>query len=435
MNRSEERTRARAKGIAVVDLESVLLSQAPYVLPCIPLSLSECYSLADRYAVSQLWFTPGALAFLGMAKPNPKGQLEAPFYSGLTDLQSSLMPGKSSAWFSIWKKQGHFVELSFPSWEPGSSNPWGRIEFGPELLGELLTFTEATGMLWNRSGAITSDVWLRENNDSKRSHLGVTLHPEVARDQSLEPDLCWTAKEFPARATHCYGFDLNAMYLGAASSLALPVGEFQRSEPVETNELMLSGLPGYWQLIGNNGELTWVTTPTAQYSGQVALDGYYWPGHHRFLEPWYKMLRDARTQLLEEGGPALEAVKAVYRQGIGRLGSTRRKDLSDPLYQPYWRHAVQAEARTRLLRRIGKLSQRPVALDVDCAWFFTSSRTPEAFAKRIGLPLGTGIGQFKVHGSVPGKMAREILSRDGVLALRDPAKWQEKQHRPERKTA
>lgn len=276
-----------------------------------------------------------------------------------------------------------------------------------QLLGEVLEFMDATGTLWRMSGAVTSDAWLRDHYGSK---LRQTEYPEIARDGNLEPDLRWkrdvSARE--KRARFCYAFDANAMYLGAASSLALPVGKMVHSIPPLAN----AEGPAYWHAYPDE---YWAATPTFSMTFEYADDGYWWPEHHRFLEPWYKMLRDARAKLLPYGdSPALQAVKQVYRMGIGRLGSERRSMPNDPLYQPYWRHAVQAQARCNLLRRVDRLAQGPVAIDVDCLYFLTSSPDPAKFAAKIGLPLGERIGEYKLAGTVAGRVARDLLGSDRI---------------------
>ncbi len=136
------------------------------------------------------------------------------------------------------------------------------------------------------------------------------------------------------------------------------------------------------------------------------------------------MVRDARAALPDfaggfgpDRGP-LEAVKAIYAWGAGRLASRtgRSKDLAeDPLFQPYWAWAIIAEARARLHRRLSATKTGPVAIEVDCAWFLTRHASPELFAVREGLPLGESLGQFKSAGACSGAEARDAHGHSNAI--------------------
>lgn len=284
-----------------------------------------------------------------------------------------------------------------------------------ETIRELARFESALGFTWHGTGAITSEMWLRRHWGEKilRTPLPDEVPPRVENNLQM----VYFDRDTSGRYLH--GFDMNAMYLGASSSLALPNGSL-RSWDV-WSDMPLFDTPGYWrtQIVdGDSWSYRWMTTPTLLHLieiGQIVEPdrGYYWAASGRFLAPWYQALRNARTKLITEGGPALAAVKATYAEGIGRLGSTNRAHPeTDPLYQPYWRHAVIAQARTNLLRRIAKLSEAPVVIDIDAIWFSTNGRDPAAFAKRIGLPIGYGVGHFKHKGTMTGSEARALFAEE-----------------------
>ena len=414
-------TRERLPGILAVDAYGPIELGAPgreLDAGWYGRNLGELHDFAKRFGISQIWITANGLKNYGLGERGGNSPFLEAGRLVVPQGQDELRP-----WLSVWERGGHFLEVSIPSWDRGS--PFQRIEFAPELLGELHEFHEATGMLWKRSGAITSDAWLRDHF-AKNHLLKSTEYPEIAEDGNLEPDL-HTRREPEGgekRASRVVAFDVNAMYLGAMSSLALPVGPLGHysaadTHPPEVGYPLVLG-PGYWWSHDH-----WRTTPTAVYHGQTcAGEAYTWSESHRFLEPLYRTLRDARTVLLHRpDSAALEAVKQVYRQGIGRFGSTRRTRDGDPLYQPYWRHAVMAEARCRLLRRIDTLATKPVAVDVDCLYFFAGVKAasdPVRFAREVGLPLDDQVGHFKYAGAMPGKPAREILAGPSIAAaMRD----------------
>lgn len=309
------------------------------------------------------------------------------------------------------------------------TTPFSHLE-GDELESELARFEKALGFPWKGTGAITSELWLR-------NHYGPKLLPTEQPEEipfRVESNLQTVDFEGDTAGRYLYGFDANAMYLGASSSLLLPNGQVRHWK--QWAEMPLPTVPGYWYLYGFD---RWVTTPELLYMVEQGIaypptEGYYWGTNARLLEPWYKALRNARTRLMfpmadpaitevmsthrtPDTSPALAAVKATYAEGIGRLGSTQRTTPNDAGYQPYWRHAVIAQARTNLLRRIAKLSQKPLVIDIDALWFSTNARNPETFAKRIGLPLGYGIGQFKLKGARAGKAARELFATGDVFQV------------------
>lgn len=382
-------------------------------------SLESLFLRAAAAGYRQIWICPSGLMWLALPlELSAAGRVAGRFLeSGGYSTPKGQVLG---SWMSVWSSS-HLLEVSIPSWDPGS--PFRSIDFGPLLLGELAEFSEATGMSWKRSGAITSDAWLRDHF-KRNGLLKPTKYPEIARDANLEPDLHFMRAPEGAekRASKLVAFDVNAMYLGAMSSLALPVGDYEEAHL--RRGLVSESLkwPGYWGTPGG----TYVTSPSLSYSGISAVsDAYWWTESHRFLEPLYRVLRDGRTQLLHRpDSAALEALKQVYRQGIGRLGSTRRSDPDDVLYQPYWRHAVQAEARCRLLRRIDSLGAKPVAVDVDCLYFLTGGRGDFAqlFADKIGLPVDDQIGHFKLSGTSTGSFARHILNGGFIERERDGRK-------------
>lgn len=329
---------------------------------------------------------------------------------------------------------------------------WATGLGGRELFGELWRFERAVGELFVQSGAVTSDVLLRHVHQGKSTRpIRSTAEPEIAVRQNGRPaeagegDLNWSTTEVPAaRWRWVHHFDLNAAYLAAASGLSLPQEGY---EPGPHGDYGPGGrvpsIPGYWRValplpsarstramppiaanVSMRGAATsaWVTTPTLQLAAQLGPvhvhESLMAVGWCQGLTPWYETLRDARAAL--RSGPAYEAVKRVYKAGIGRLGSAHRAREDDPLYQPGWRHHVIAEARGRIYRRLSKCAYPPIALQVDGGWWLSQSKSPEVTAEKLGLPLDPlALGHWKCKGSAPARPARDALgARDPISGLR-----------------
>ena len=355
----------------------------------------------------QIWLHRSALEALELPESIPPPQRER--------VSSPWLEASGVAHLDAWMRfrvGRQTVNVAVPSWETrrqlGERPLWDQPETPETLFAELSAFEGALGHLWVHSGAITSDALLRE-------HWHGRIHRAELPDESFAlPKLEDTDQQTltPAAgrvARWCYAFDLHGMFLGAASGLALPAGPPRAANDGDDP----ARIPGYWHIAGQHGR--WITSPTAAGAAFILDAGWVYPEHHQYLQPWYKALRDARAALRGDS-VAQGAVKAVYTQGIGRLGSSRRTDEADPLWQPYWRHAVVAEARERLRRRIAELGPggTVVAVDTDALFVLSDREDARVLALELGLPLGPGLGQFHVLGRCKGRQATELLAGRGI---------------------
>ena len=367
-----------------------------------PKNLDEIMELAKHFDLRQIWLTREFVKSMGLPERISRDTPDHAFFTHW-NLGSSLTSSKPRHFVVLWEHgNGHTVDVCIPQWE--TAGPWNDYSIAVELLGNLMEFYEATGTLWKHSGGGTSDAWLLAHH---RNKLKQTLYPSIAHDGYMEPDLRF-ADLIPSNGQYVYSFDGNGAYLGAASSLALPVGQFRHD-----NQYTPSA-PGYFRF-GDR----WVTTPTKRlhFSNELPDEAYWWPESHQYLTPWYKMIRDARLKLIKydaANSPQLTAVKEIYKKGIGRFNWNGRNDRTECLFQPYWRHAIQAEARCRIERRIERLAYRPFACDVDNLYFTSPFANPIDAAEAIGLPLGINLGEYKHHGSMFTNEAIEICKEKKV---------------------
>lgn len=388
---------------------------------CEPQSFLELAAICAAHGVEQVWVHEHAREALGWPERLPKMEpgmgWDHAFFSDLGRYESGLRRPGLSHYGRYWVKGWGGLEIHVPSYGPLRHRaPFAGTEGPSELFWALCLYQEATGgrWPWKGTGQMTSDAWLRSRY-VRRERLGPTdVAPPFAEGLAAEMDAQWVRRPIPAyeRRGYLVAFDVNAAYLGAAGAVSCPTG------PIEHRDLFpefAESLPGYWlfepppwQGVGPcpwaERSPCWVSTPTAALMvksyGMTPLEAWVWPEHHAYLRPWADELRDVRAACLEIGGPALGAVKSIYKAGLGRLASVRRSTGAEgnPLYQPYWDQAVTALARCNLHRRLVQLAVEPIGVQVDCLYFLAERPSPHAFAASIGLPIGDGLGHYKVKG-------------------------------------
>lgn len=401
--------------------------------PWHPQTFLELALEARQQGVHSVWIHESGLEPLGLPAAPERGLeldgLEWPWLAE-TGSYASRVPGLAGWGHWSSKELEHAFDLNIPAYvRRRGARPFAGLEDAWALYHAVSLYFEATGSKWQwrGNGAMTSDQWLRRRFRGRHAIASSAVAPPYAEGKAAEVDFQWTRapSSTEARARWLHAFDANAAYLAAAGGVSCPAGELEHvpAGPSGVDERT----PGYWRFDFREYRgpgpspwpavaPLWLTSPAAAYAssrwGLEPLEAWLWPEHHQYLRPWYDDLRRARAIAAEVGGPALEAVKSIYKAGLGRLASSSRaRGEADELFQPYWDQAVTALARCNIHRRIVELDVEPIGVSVDCLYFLTSSPRPEAFAAKIGLPLGDGLGQYKIVGRpVAGREAREALS-------------------------
>lgn len=395
------------------------------------MGLADLLESAARRGITQIWVSPAGQERLRLPVAEPPGPGH-PFFAPPAGWR--LRPSRNAglAWIACQPERGPWVSLVIPAWDRNS--PWHPTCFlnpGGWMIDQAAVIWRHLGVLWHIDGAYTSDQLLRHLH---RRWPEPTVQPPpglwppdgglpAGAEQPVSETRPLDGAERTAR--WCHHFDINGQHLAAASSLKIGHGE-----PVlETGPAFDKGAPGYWELDYGDGDTVWLTTPGAEWELRPDVEGrpprivraWIWDRRSRFLESWYRTLRDARAALLDIPGyhdaglpaakqqPSLRAVKAIYRAGAGRLASQKRNRPDDPFYQPYAYWAIVAEARTRLLLNLTRLTQPPVAIDVDSAWWLTDEPSPQLFAQKIGLIVSSQVGKWKHEGTYPAETVRQAL--------------------------
>ncbi len=251
--------------------------------------------------------------------------------------------------------------------------------------------------------------------------------PEPATASNTERDLDWsreiTADERGREFVHA--FDRGGSYLGPAGGIVVGIGEAQhRTGGVEFDKK----LPGYWLLdsvpesadwraphplipsagVARIDNPIWVTTPTLELAYEMGYElepteAWVWTEHGRFLEPWYKRVRDARAQVIgHRDDPrydtVYETLKNTYTDAIGWLAAEGRFG-GNLGYLPHWRHHVLAKARANVIRRILQIGQTsnqwPVAVYTDTIVYLSDEVDPVTAWPGTNMQLGIDLGQYK----------------------------------------
>ena len=261
---------------------------------------------------------------------------------------------------------------------------------------------------------------------------------------------------------YVHAFDRNGAYLAACSSVLLGLGRPQLYE----NGCAFDDRRAGWWLIDvpaheewrwpsvldpagrSAGTQQWVTTTTLAYA--VKEEGFTPQVHRawlwapeqssRLLEPWYRVLRDARNTLLDSDDPqapvVLEMVKQIYKRTNGWFAAAAAKGT--PAFQPYFHHAIRAASKVGMLHTVKAIGVQSdtwpvVVADTDVLAYASAQRDPVAGwpgrdegKARLGSKLGRGLGGYKPYRS--GSMTQQLSwltgrGWGGREALQDVREW------------
>lgn len=307
------------------------------------------------------------------------------------------------------------------------SGPWADVKAPAEIVDGLELFERHMRIPWRDGIGRTAERLILSTHPRERGGTSLDRNPSTpppCEDGTLEQPYRWrrqlTGRE--ARAEWVHVFDQNAQYLAAWQQVHLGLGEPEQLGPNMYDPKRY----GIWRTNGNPdpcrpfhpgryvrpqpdvSEGDWRTGITLERWAECVdlppiREGWVWPHRARYLRSAAERMRDARAELLEAPGAgaalALDAIKRLYGRQTGRFNMSGRNEFS-PWRRPDFGHAVRAQARVNLHRRLAKLAAAPFAIDVDGLAFLTDVPDPVKWAELLGLPLGTGLGTFTIEHSV-----------------------------------
>lgn len=419
-------------------------------------NVGDLYRLAEQFDLTRVVVHPSAHELLALpARPRTLAPREPMPHAWAEADGYTVRPDGLTPWFRVQPtdrtKPG--VTVAIPGYDSRRTTVWGEAATGGDLFEALSLFQTVTGLDWHHSTNATAgdlfrrethvttwEQYLRAGKKGRKPKVAmlrpVEAMPPPALDPGREQDLRWirslTDTEREAGFVHAY--DGSGAYPNAVSGLELGTGSpVHRPDGPEFDPR----LPGYWRVrvdpaatfddlapalfagypVEDDGSL-WVSTPTLAFARDcgvpfVVEEAYVWTAHRRWLAAWGKSIGGFREELSAIPSPsaalAHQAVKRLYTSGIGALSSSGWDRSRDELFRPDFRHLVMANARMRVLRRIQSVAvssgQLPVAVSVDCLYYVGAEIDPES-ARPMGLPPGTGFGQYKVEGSA--RMAEAV---------------------------
>jgi len=393
--------------------------------------------------------------------PPREGELAAPADNpaAADDWIIAFRPGE-------WTPAGY--SIVFPALDP--RRIWSAAGDDPQALhAALAAFARAVGIAYTRTPQSTGGRLLRALHSGPHATALETatsgkaeLPPPAQRDNGAEiqdAPIMWrrppSADELEActeaNGPYLLTFDMNAQFLRATNGLALGFGPTTHLTGAAAEGYVAAAwragmptaprliAPGYYRVWALHGSPTsgpfarlgiphplyraqhearafappgvWVNAPTVRLLLELRVtfacsEAYTWPTSHRFFDPWYKRLNQARLDLMRDESPAgrlaLDVVKQVYARTVGDLAYARRDD-GDALKRPDWRHAVIAEARALHYRAMLRGLDRgytPVLMTEDTLGWLSSTPDVMGMAARLDLRVSATAGHYKIKDHV-----------------------------------
>lgn len=385
----------------------------------------------------QVWLTASATKRYGLpAAPPEKGSpLALPALKACAADGWELSSATGGSWLNAYRRGGRGLWIVPAEWQHAVAADVLHVagQDARTVAERVGLYVAHVGIPLRVSPAATGLDLLRNvrsNPKSRKLSGPVEPCPPASLGNCESPYAAWSRK--PTSDERAQEFvhliDVNGQHLAAASRLLLGAGQAQHVTGAPAFD---KRRPGYWKVKPptspadvllpdlldpsgtRRGGALWVTTPTLAAALEFGYELepseawlYEASSATAFLDPWYERLRDARTQLLAaredsaDAAAVYDALKATYTHGLGLLASPTQAGRD--LHRPDWWHAVVAEARAKLTRKMrdeGERSGRfPLAIATDALLYASDEPDPVAACPSV-FRIGTGLGQVKVLGT------------------------------------
>jgi hypothetical protein len=409
----------------------------------------------------QVWIMPRLAETLGLSGSAPSRTAESAGHPALARLRLTgwSTSEKLGPWVKVWRGTGRALRLAVVGWQ--DKELCGLVAGEPDawtLAWRIGEFARVVGMPYMVSHGVTGiELLQRHRPKGRRLAVRDAVEPPApaVRRVRAAADFAWRRQPTTdeARLGWLHIYDINGMYLAAASSVRLGLGEARHVEAPTWPVQAASAPPGYWLLdpgepsswslpdlfdptSRGRGGLRWVTTPTLVLAAEMGyriepVEAWLYDrapegmesAHARMLEPWYKALRDARRALFAEGAghdvdvkAVLTTLKRAYAGGVGRLDAKGAEGAR--LYRPDWTHHVMATAGANAMRKMLKaaaVDRYPLVVATDAIVYASDDPNPET-AIPAGLTFsrdGANLGELKCSGSAPMEAVLPELQRPG----------------------
>lgn len=210
-------------------------------------------------------------------------------------------------------------------------------------------------------------------------------------------------------------YDRNKSYLGALTQANLaPLFYGEKFEQYGADAPVSRSLAGMYQIEiptwtsplpaphanAEAGEVLWTTAEImrlyAETGTEVRVIGAHLAPVHR-IAAMEKLVVRCKNWLAEMDGPERVIPKVLYQSVASSLTSESFRARRSRIYRPDWGNAIADNSWANVLRRAYKVYQAderfvPVRVNVDALYYPDSLPTPPE------LPIGDGLGQFKIEG-------------------------------------
>ena len=345
------------------------------------------------------------------------------------------------------------------AYQDGAGDPFADLADGAQLLDAARIFRDAFESAerprgWTFMHSASGTGWRLMHAPWKYGRRKLTLadgleqpEPQPLQDagQVEIPFGAKWAREQPPHdgwlLDYAHAYDVNGQRLAACSRLDLGVGTAiaHVRGPANTAAGVHEGRPGYVQvrsftdpfpgLIPPPFEAGWHTTPRVRMAQQLGIpmvlgDAYFWERSVTYLDPFYRLMRDARRRLAGFGefrrykaaaAAALGALKQGYLQPLGRLRSARSLQRGDRLYRPSWYDQVIGRELGLEYLRLHQLATEGadvLAVYFDAIIIESNTANPRAAAPPP-LECSDQLGKFKPAGTLTAERAHQLLYPGG----------------------